>query len=93
MRCVTVLTDPDFLQKGQPAYLGYGLWSPRRRPPAMTIEDLPLLHGVVLSRMRGDHWDRVAENGFDHGLPIGTTRAAAKTLYRTAFHAAIGLDT
>ena len=95
IRCgdITVLTDPNFLHEGQRAYLGYGLWSTRRRPPAMTVEELPPLHGVVLSHMHGDHWDRVAENGLDHALPIVTTRAAAKTLHRRAFHAAIGLDT
>lgn len=95
VRCgdITVLTDPNFLHQGQRAYLGYGLWSKRRRPPALTVDELPPLHAVVLSHMHGDHWDRVAEEGLDHHLPIVTTRAAAKRLHSKGFHAAHGLDT
>lgn len=95
IRCgdIAVLTDPNFLHQGQRAYLGYGLWSKRRRPPALTVDELPPLHAVVLSHMHGDHWDRVAERGLDHSLPIVTTHAAAKRLHSKGFHAAHGLDT
>ena len=33
----TLLTDPNFLHRGQRAYLGYGMWSKRRTEPALTI--------------------------------------------------------
>ncbi len=95
IRCgdITVLTDPNFLHQGQRAYLGYGLWSRRRRPPAITVDELPSLHAVVLSHMHGDHWDRVAERGLDRDIPIVTTHAAANRLHSKGFHAAHGLQT
>jgi L-ascorbate metabolism protein UlaG (beta-lactamase superfamily) len=95
IRCgdITVLTDPNFLHQGQHAYLGYGLWSRRRHPPALSIDQLPPLHAVVLSHMHGDHWDRVAEQGLDKSLPIVTTPHAAKRLHHRGFHAAHGLTT
>jgi L-ascorbate metabolism protein UlaG (beta-lactamase superfamily) len=95
IRCgdITVLTDPNFLHQGQHAYLGYGLWSKRRRPPAMSIDQLPQLDAIVLSHMHGDHWDRVAQRGLDHGLPIITTHHAAKRLRHRGFHRAKGLST
>jgi L-ascorbate metabolism protein UlaG (beta-lactamase superfamily) len=37
----TILTDPNFLHRGQWAYLGHGLASRRRLDPALRIEDLP----------------------------------------------------
>lgn len=95
IRCgaITVLTDPNFLHQGQRAYLGYGLWSKRRRPPALHVDELPDLDAVLLSHLHGDHWDRVAERGLDHRLPVITTHAAAKTLRRRGFGDAIGLST
>ena len=40
---VTLLTDPNFLHKGQHAYLGYGLLSRRLHPPALDVDQLPAL--------------------------------------------------
>ena len=34
----TLLTDPNFLHKGQRAYLGYGLWARRRTEPAWQVD-------------------------------------------------------
>lgn len=90
---ITVLTDPNFLHQGQHAYLGYGLVSKRLRAPALSVDQLPPVDLIVLSHMHGDHWDRVAERGLDHGLPVMTTNAAAKRLTQKGFHAAKGLDT
>ncbi|GII00592.1 MBL fold metallo-hydrolase [Planobispora takensis] len=89
----TLLTDPNFLHRGQRAYLGYGLTTRRRTDPALEIDDLPPLDAVVLSHMHGDHWDRVARRGLDKDVPILTTRQAARRLKRQGFHQARGLDT
>jgi L-ascorbate metabolism protein UlaG (beta-lactamase superfamily) len=58
-----ILTDPNFLHRGQRAYLGHGLSTKRRTEPALTVDRLPPLDAVVLSHMHGDHWDRVARRG------------------------------
>jgi L-ascorbate metabolism protein UlaG (beta-lactamase superfamily) len=89
----TLLTDPNFLHKGQRAYLGYGLWSKRRTDPAFGIGDLPPLDAVVLSHLHGDHWDREAQRGLPKTLPIVTTPQASRKLRRRGFRAAEGLGT
>jgi hypothetical protein len=89
----SLLTDPNFLHRGQRAYLGYGLTSVRRTEPALQIDELPPLDAIVLSHLHGDHWDRVARRGLDHRLPVLTTPKAARALRRQGFAAAEGLDT
>ena len=37
----TLLTDPNFIHRGQRAYLGKGLWSRRLTDPALGIGELP----------------------------------------------------
>jgi len=81
----TLLTDPNFLRKGQRAYLGKGLWSRRLHDPAMGIDQLPRLDAVVLSHLHGDHWDRVARRNLDRTPPVLTTPAAARKLARYRF--------
>ena len=90
---ITVVTAPNFLHQGQRAYLGYGLWSKRRHPPALTPEQLPPIDAVVLSHLHGDHWDRVGERSLDRTIPVITTQHAAKRLRRRGFEAAVGLNT
>jgi L-ascorbate metabolism protein UlaG (beta-lactamase superfamily) len=90
---VTLLTDPNFLHRGQHAYLGYGLVSKRLREPAIDIDQLPPLEAVVLSHMHGDHWDRRATTELDHELPVLTTPHAAKRLSHRGFGSALGLQT
>jgi L-ascorbate metabolism protein UlaG (beta-lactamase superfamily) len=82
LRCgpFTLLTDPNFLHRGQRAYLGFGLTSKRLTEPALRIDELPRLDAVVLSHLHGDHWDRVARGKLDRGLPIVTTPHAARRL-------------
>ncbi|SEG34893.1 L-ascorbate metabolism protein UlaG, beta-lactamase superfamily [Nonomuraea solani] len=87
----TLLTDPNFLHKGQRAYLGYGMTSRRLKDPAVEFEDLPTLDAVVLSHMHGDHWDRVAQRHLDKDVPVITTTAAAGRLRRRGFHGGVGL--
>src|SRR5579875_922829 len=89
----TLLTDPNFLHRGQRAYLGLGLTSKRLRDPALDVAELPALDGIVLSHMHGDHWDRVAKHRLDHDLPIVTTPKAARALHRQRFANAEGLAT
>jgi L-ascorbate metabolism protein UlaG (beta-lactamase superfamily) len=88
----TFLTDPNFLHKGQRAYLGYGMWTRRRTEPALGLRDLPRLDGVLLSHLHGDHFDRVARAGLLNTLPIMTTKQAERRLRRWGFIAACGLD-
>src|SRR6058998_1059515 len=76
----TLLTDPNFLHRGQRAYLGKGLWSRRLTEPAMQVEDVPDLDAVVLSHLHGDHFDRVARRGLSRQQPVFTTPAAARRL-------------
>jgi L-ascorbate metabolism protein UlaG (beta-lactamase superfamily) len=90
---VTILTDPNFLHRGQRAYLGYGLVSKRLHSPALTIEELPPIDTILLSHMHGDHWDRVGRKHLDRALPVVTTPAAQKSLRRSGFEQSVGLTT
>jgi L-ascorbate metabolism protein UlaG (beta-lactamase superfamily) len=81
----TVLTDPNFLHRGQRAYLGYGIVSKRLTEPAITVDHVPPLDAILLSHMHGDHWDRVAKRGLPRHVPIITTSKAAKALRRQGF--------
>ncbi|MFF7890680.1 MBL fold metallo-hydrolase [Streptomyces sp. NPDC007907] len=91
---LTLLTDPNFLHRGQYAHLGYGLLSRRLTEPALDVHELPRLDAVVLSHLHGDHWDRRARRHLDHTVPILTTPHAARRL-RTVhrFHRTAGLRT
>jgi L-ascorbate metabolism protein UlaG (beta-lactamase superfamily) len=89
----TVLTDPNFLHRGQYVRLGYGLRSRRLTEPALEIENLPELDLVLLSHLHEDHWDRVAEAHLDRRLPIVTTPHAADALGRKGFLAPEPLGT
>jgi L-ascorbate metabolism protein UlaG (beta-lactamase superfamily) len=89
----TLVTDPNFLHRGQRAYLGYGMWSKRRTEPSAGPQDLPTVDGVVLSHLHGDHFDRVARRGLPHSTPVTTTPQAARALQRWGFEHALGLQT
>ncbi|MFF0789088.1 MBL fold metallo-hydrolase [Streptomyces spiralis] len=93
---LTLLTDPNFLHRGQFAHLGYGLVSRRLTEPAMDVADLAQadLDAVVLSHLHGDHFDRVARRGLDRSLPFVTTPHASRVLQGLfGFHRATGLRT
>ena len=83
----TILTDPNFLHRGQRAYLGYGLSSKRLTEPALQPEELPPLDAVLLSHLHGDHFDRVARRHLDRSAPVITTPDAARTMTRWGFDA------
>ncbi|WP_454335449.1 MBL fold metallo-hydrolase [Streptomyces glaucescens] len=77
---LTLLTDPNFLHRGEYAYLGYGLLSRRLTEPALGADALPPLDAVVLSHLHGDHWDRRTRRRLDHAVPVLTTPHAARRL-------------
>jgi L-ascorbate metabolism protein UlaG (beta-lactamase superfamily) len=89
----TLLTDPNFVRRGQRVHLGYGLNSKRLTDPALSIEALPPLDAVLLSHLHGDHFDRVARRELPRQPPVVTTQHAAKRLQRWGFGAATGLAT
>ena len=89
----TILTDPNFLHKGERVRLGYGLRSTRRTDPALEIDQLPPLDLVLLSHLHEDHFDRVAEERLRRTLPIITTGHGAAGLRQKGFEAARPLDT
>ena len=88
----TLLTDPNFLHRGQRAYLGYGLWTTRRTEPALQPTQLPPLDAIVLSHLHGDHWDRIATRSLERSSPVLTTREAAKKLTGKGFGATSALQ-
>ncbi|CCG05569.1 MBL fold metallo-hydrolase [Blastococcus saxobsidens] len=81
----TLLTDPNFLHRGQRARLGYGLRSKRLTEPALLPAQLPALDGILLSHMHGDHWDRVATKSLPKETPVVTTPEAATCLSDRGF--------
>jgi L-ascorbate metabolism protein UlaG (beta-lactamase superfamily) len=88
----TLLTDPNFLHRGQRAYLGKGMWSRRRTEPAAQPDQLPDLDAVVLSHLHGDHFDRAARHGLDKHVPVVTTMQAARRLHRWGFAETVPLQ-
>ncbi|MFD7657001.1 MBL fold metallo-hydrolase [Actinosynnema sp. NPDC059797] len=89
----TLLTDPNFIRRGQWTYLGNGLVSRRLKDPAVRIDELPPLDAVLLSHMHGDHFDRVAVRELNRDLPVLTTPQAARHLERRGFRETVALPT
>ncbi len=89
----TILTDPNFIRRGEEIHLGYGLTTTRLTDPAMDMDDLPPLDLVVLSHFHADHFDRLAEDRLDRSLPIVTTPEAAQKLRDLRFAAPDALET
>jgi L-ascorbate metabolism protein UlaG (beta-lactamase superfamily) len=76
----TLLTDPNFLHRGQRAYLGWGLSTRRLTDPAIEPEGLPALDAVLLSHLHGDHFDRVSRKRLDRSAPVLSTPHAVRRL-------------
>ncbi|YAF95845.1 MAG: MBL fold metallo-hydrolase [Nodularia sp. CChRGM 3473] len=90
---LTILTDPNFLHRGDHVHLGYGIRSARLTDPALDIEQLPPLDFVLLSHMHDDHFDRIAAEKLDKNLPIITTHHAAADLKHKGFNSPQALKT
>ncbi len=91
---LSLLTDPNFLHRGQYASLGYGLVSRRLTEPDLDPAELDGLDAVLLSHLHGDHWDRRARRHLSRSLPVITTPHASRRLQGVhGFHRAVGLRT
>lgn len=90
---ITILTDPNFLHKGDHVHLGYGLTSERLTDPAIPLEQLPPIDLVILSHFHEDHFDRLVQQKLDRNIPIVTTESAAAHLRKLGFRRALGLKT
>lgn len=88
----TILTDPNFLHRGDHVHLGYGLRSRRLTDPALDIEELPRLDLVVLSHMHEDHFDRVAAEKLNRNVPIVSTPHATSKLTGMGFRSTHALE-
>src|SRR3954468_14260853 len=82
---LTILTDPNFLHKGDHVHLGYGLTSERLTDPAMEMEQLPQIDAVVLSHDHEDHFDKQVEERMDKRTLVITTPEAARHLREHGF--------
>lgn len=89
----TILTDPNFLHKGDKVHIGYGLSSKRVTEPALDMEQLPPIDLVVLSHMHEDHFDRIVERKLDKTLPIVTNPGAANDLKKKGFSRTYAVNT
>ena len=90
---MTILTDPNFLHKGDHVHLGYGLKSERLTEPAIPFEKLPPIDFVLLSHMHGDHFDQLVQEKLDRKIPVVSTPGAAKLLADMGFQSRYALDT
>ncbi|WVQ95867.1 hypothetical protein IAU59_002966 [Kwoniella sp. CBS 9459] len=76
----TILTDPNFLHKGDHVHLGPGVTSTRVTDPSLELEELPDIDLVLLSHYHEDHFDKEVEDKLRRDLPIITTPHAKKCL-------------
>jgi L-ascorbate metabolism protein UlaG (beta-lactamase superfamily) len=67
---LTILTDPNFLHKGDHVHLGYGLHSQRLTDPAIEFDHLPPIDLVILSHMHEDHFDKLVQQKLKRDLAL-----------------------
>ena len=82
---LTILTDPNFLHRGDRIHLGYGRHATRLTDPEREFEALPQIDFVLLSNLHEEHFDKLVERRLDPHTPILTTASAARTLARRGF--------
>ena len=88
---LTILTDPNFLHKGDHVHLGYGLTAERLTNPAVEFDKLPPIDLVLLSHMHEDHFDKLVQEKLARATPIVTTKEAAAKLANLGFSKVFGL--
>ncbi|MGJ9420536.1 MBL fold metallo-hydrolase [Massilia sp. CMS3.1] len=89
---LTILTDPNFLHKGDHVHLGYGLTSQRQTNPAIEFDKLPPIDLVILSHMHDDHFDKLVQERLSRNTPIVSTREASESLKRLGFQQRFALS-
>ena len=89
---LTILTDPNFLHKGEKVHLGYGLHAERLTEPALALSQLPPIDLVVLSHFHEDHFDKRVQQQLDRNTPIVSTRHAAARLKQLGFRRVLALS-
>ena len=90
---LTILTDPNFLHRGEHVHLGYGLRSKRLTNPAIEWSQLPPIDLVLLSHLHEDHFDKAVQERLDRATVIVTTREASENLRRMGFRRTVPLST
>ncbi len=90
---ITILTDPNFLHKGDHVHLGYGLRSRRLTEPALALSQLPPIDLVLLSHLHEDHFDQLVQQQLQRDTLIITTREASANLQRMGFKRTLPLST
>lgn len=89
----TILTDPNFLHRGDHVQFGYGLKSRRLTEPAISISELPPIDFVAVSHFHGDHFDPLVQKELDRNSRIVTTRQGADALRAIGFRNVVALRT
>ncbi|MCU1233243.1 MAG: L-ascorbate metabolism protein UlaG, beta-lactamase superfamily [Candidatus Solibacter sp.] len=82
---MTILTDPNFLHRGEQVHIGYGLHSTRLTDPSVSFDELPPVDLVLLSHLHEDHFDKLVQKRLRRDMPIFTTESAARTLGSRGF--------
>eukprot|EP00741_Cyanophora_paradoxa_P016680 tig00020934_g16109.t1 len=91
---LTILTDPNFLHRGDHVHLGYRVvYAQRLTDPAIDLNELPPIDLCILSHLHEDHFDKRVEAELDRSLPIATTPEAAEKLRAKGFTRTMGLAT
>jgi L-ascorbate metabolism protein UlaG (beta-lactamase superfamily) len=73
-----LMTDPNFLHKGDHVHLGPGVTGTRQTNPAVDLHDLPPIDLVLLSHYHADHFDQLVEESLRRDLPIISTPHAKR---------------
>lgn len=77
---VRILTDPNFLHKGDHVHLGPGVTGTRQTNPAIDLHELPRIDVILLSHYHADHFDQEVEEKLRKSIPIVTTPHAKSCL-------------
>ncbi|KFZ02189.1 hypothetical protein V500_00386 [Pseudogymnoascus sp. VKM F-4518 (FW-2643)] len=95
---IRLITDPNFLHKGDKVQKGLGVTTKRLTDPAIDLYDLPRIDVVLVSQYHEEHFDRAVERSLRRSLPIISTAHAKAHLTSKlgegeAFTAVYALDT